>query len=41
MMVLHLGMSPQGPMLAVVLAVPGLQALLGAAAFTVRVKHAD
>jgi hypothetical protein len=41
MMVLHLGMSPQGPMLAVVLAVPGLQILLGAAALTVRVKRAE
>jgi hypothetical protein len=41
MMVLHLGMSPEGPMLAVVLAVPGLQALLGAMALAVRVKHTE
>jgi hypothetical protein len=39
MMVLHLGMSPRGPMLAVVLAVPGLQALLFL--FSVRVNRAE
>jgi hypothetical protein len=33
MMVLHLGMRPEGLMLAVVLAVPALQALLGAVVF--------
>jgi hypothetical protein len=39
MMVLHLGLDPQGPMLAVVLAVPGLQALLFL--LSVRVKPAE
>ncbi|GGN66270.1 hypothetical protein GCM10010112_28490 [Actinoplanes lobatus] len=33
MMLLHLGMRPEGAMLAVVLAVPALQAVLGAVAF--------
>ncbi|HWS34562.1 MAG TPA: hypothetical protein VN408_17710 [Actinoplanes sp.] len=36
MMLLHLGMNPEGPMLAVVLAVPALQAVLGAVAFLQR-----
>ncbi|GAA1621363.1 hypothetical protein [Actinoplanes couchii] len=36
MMLLHLGMNPQGPMLAVVLAVPAVQAVLGAVAFLQR-----
>ncbi len=36
MMLLHLGMSPDGPMLAVVLGVPAVQAVLGVAALLQR-----
>ncbi|SDS21460.1 hypothetical protein [Actinoplanes derwentensis] len=36
MTLLHLGMNPAGPMLAVVLAVPAVQAVLGAVAFLQR-----
>lgn len=36
MMLLHLGMDPQGPMLMVVLAVPAVQAALGVAALLQR-----